>query len=282
MKCAWDAFIHLLPMRFRDETDRLGREYLLEVRLRLGLPPELVLINRSVKLQSLVTTEDLRQCIHYASQYSPWAAGTIGQGYITAPGGHRIGVFGRYSDCGDNGWTLQTATMLCLRVARDFEGISRSAESLSGSVLIIGTPGSGKTTLLRDLIRQYSHIHIGNISVIDEREEIFPRYQDRLCFFPGDNTDVLSGCKKQIGIEWALRNMTPSVIAVDEITAKDDCEALLHAGWCGVKLLATAHAGNKKDLLSRPVYKPIIKHNLFQTLLIMQPDRTWRAERINL
>lgn len=283
MNCAWEAFLNILPIRFRKDMDKPGNEDLLEVRLRLSHPPELVFADRTVTLRSVVTEEDLAQCIHFASQYSPWNAESISRGYITAHGGHRIGVFGRYTeDTGNHRWSLQTPAMLCIRIARDFSGISGEIDSLEGSVLIIGPPGSGKTTLLRDLIRQYSNKRTGNISVIDEREEIFPKYRDRFCFPAGVRTDVLSGCRKQVGIEWALRNMTPSVIAVDEITAKEDCDALLHAGWCGVNLIATAHAGSKHDLWTRPVYKQILEHNLFQTLLIMQPNKSWQAERINL
>lgn len=279
MQCAWDAFIHLLPAHFRSSVDMLGKDNLQEVRMRICMPPELVLNDRIIKMDSPITADDLKYCIQFASQYSPWSANTINHGYITAPGGHRVGVFGRYAHHSDNGWSLQTPAMLCLRVARDFERtIDRNL--LTGSVLIIGPPGSGKTTLLRDLIRQYSNMEKGNISVIDEREEVFPRYRNKPCFNAGCRTDVLSGCYKHVGIEWALRNMTPSVIAVDEITAQIDCEAMLHAGWCGVNLFATAHAGNKQDLLSRPVYKPLIEHNLFQTLLVMHPDKSWHAERI--
>lgn len=280
MNCAWDAFIHLLPERFRNETDRIGRNSLQEFRMRLGLPPELIMKGKSISLQSAVTNEDLNQCIQFATRYSPWSAGTVKRGFITGPGGHRIGIFGRYSIQDGQSRSLQVPSMLNLRVARDFEGIAPTMKPTDGSVLIIGPPGSGKTTLLRDLVRQYDKQGIGNISVIDEREEIFPRYRDELCFFPGKRTDVLSGCSKSVGIEWAIRNMTPSLIVTDEITASGDCESMLHAGWCGVRLFATAHAGNKQDLFSRPVYKPLLVHKLFQTLLIMQPDKSWCAERM--
>lgn len=279
MQCAWDAFINLLPSRFRIDVDRLGKENLQEIRMRLHLPMELVLADKIIKLHLPVTAEDLKYCIQFSSQYSPWSASTISHGYITAPGGHRVGIFGRYAHHREYNWSLQTPAMICLRVARDFERFL-DIDVTSSSILIIGPPGSGKTTLLRDLIRQYSKLNIGNISVIDEREEIFPRYQNRLCFNAGCKTDILSGCDKSTGIEWALRNMTPAVIAVDEITAQVDSDAMLHAGWCGVNLFATAHAGSKADLLERPVYKQIIEHNLFQTLLVMQPDKNWHAERI--
>lgn len=77
-----------------------------------------------------------------------------------------------------------------------------------------------------------------------------------------------------------LRTMCPQTIAVDEITAAEDCEALLNAGWCGVELLATAHAADRDDLFHRPVYRSIIENRLFDTLVIMQPDKSWRAERM--
>ena len=76
--------------------------------------------------------------------------------------------------------------------------------------------------------------------------------------------------------------MSPDTIAMDEITAKEECDALLHAGWCGVHLLATAHAGSKIDLFSRPVYRPIIESKLFETLIILQPDKSWHIERMEL
>ena len=74
--------------------------------------------------------------------------------------------------------------------------------------------------------------------------------------------------------------MNPVWIAVDEITAEEDSQALLHAGWCGVKLIATAHAGSVKDVMSRPVYRTLISENLFSNIVIMQKDKSWKIERI--
>lgn len=280
MQCAWNAFINLVPTRFREDVDKFGKDTLQELRLRLGLPPELFFENRSVELKQIVKQEDLQHCINYASRYSPWVAGTAEDGYITAPGGHRVGICGRYVQSDRGKGSFSFPMMLSLRVARDFPGIGRKAAAFSGSVLIIGKPGCGKTTLLRDMIRQRSDHSSGSICVVDEKEELFPRFQDQLCFFPGKHTDVLSGCGKKRGIEMVLRNMTPTAIAIDEITAEDDCLGLLSAGWCGVDLFATAHAGSKSDLYSRPIYRGIVKSGLFQTLLVMHPDKSWKAERM--
>lgn len=281
MRCAWQAYINLIPIRMRKDVDKLGNQSLQELRLRLNSPPELITANGSLWLEETVTREDLSYCINAASRYSPWSAATSAQGYITAPGGHRVGICGDATVSDGKMRGISEASSLCLRVARDFPGIAETALKIKGSVLIVGRPGSGKTTLLRDLIRQKSENSEGCIAVVDERGELFPKVQGDNCFPPGRRTDILSGCSKAEGIHIVLRNMNPSIIAVDEITAQEDCNALIHAGWCGVKFLATVHAGSRSDLYSRPVYKPIIKSGLFDTLLILEPDKSWRMERMN-
>lgn len=282
MKCAWQAYLNLLPPRIRQEVDRQGRDTLQELRLRLNKPPELVTGIGSLWLSDPVTQEDLRFCVNIASRYSPWAAATVADGYITAPGGHRLGLCGEttVSDGVMTGISLPTS--LCIRVARDFPGLAQKAADISGSVLILGRPGSGKTTLLRDLIRQRSNKAQGSIAVVDERRELFPVTDTGYGFPTGKCTDVLSGCRKLKGIEAVLRSMGPRTIAVDEITAQEDCQALLHAGWCGVELLATAHAENLQQLQSRPVYKPIVQSRLFETVLILRPDKSWYMERMRV
>lgn len=282
MKCAWEAFVNLLPVRMRNQVDRLGKQRLQELRLRLLQPPELLTSQGSICLEDTVRQEDLHFIVNAASRYSPWTSSTISQGYITAPGGHRIGLCGDALVTDGRMMGIGKATSLCMRVARDFPGIAKGLEWMSGSVIIVGSPGAGKTTLLRDLIRQRSEYGGKNISVVDERGEIFPFAQGKLCFDAGSRTDILSGCSKTQGVSFVLRTMGPQIIAVDEITDKKDCDALLQAGWCGVDLLATAHAGSMKDLLSRPIYRPIVDSGIFQHVIILQQDKSWKVERMGV
>lgn len=280
MRCSWQTFIQLLPTNIRPTIDKLGADSLQELRLRMGAEPELIMQGNATLLDHTVTAEDISFVINAASRYSPWAASTIRRGYITAPGGHRVGL------CGDaiihNGEMsgIRNPYSVCIRVARDFPNIAAGAAATHDSILIIGKPGSGKTTLLRDLIRQRSNSGTASVGVVDERGEVFPVFEQSFCFPIGRRTDIITGCSKAHGIDLLLRTMGPGCIAVDEITAQEDCNALINAGWSGVSILATAHAGSVADLHSRPVYRPIVNSGLFQTVFIMQSDKSWRKERI--
>ena len=92
--------------------------------------------------------------------------------------------------------------------------------------------------------------------------------------------DVLTFCPKSEGIDMVLRTMGPNWIAVDEITSEEDCRALIRTGWCGVGLVATAHAADRQDLLRRKVYRPLVDTGLFSQLMILCADKTWRWERM--
>ena len=273
MICAWNELLNILPLRMRQEIDKAGREDAQQIYLRSGGAPELVFQKDAVFLDFLVTVDDLNFVINSASRYSPWAAATISRGYLTAPGGHRIGICGEAVMKEHILSGIRNISSLCIRIARDFPGISRNLVSEKGSILILGAPGWGKTTLLRDLIRKKSEAGF-YISVMDERQELFPEGYNR-----GPRTEVLSQCRKNQGIEMLLRTMCPQILATDEITAAEECEALRHAAWCGVTLLATAHASSLADYLHREIYSPLVKQNLFDTIVVLHQDKSWHLER---
>ena len=266
----------ILPPWLRQE--RLGpMEQLREIRLRKGCPVQLVTVSGEVWLERRAEGQDLDFTVNAACQYSPWTAETAAKGYLTAQGGHRIGICGTAVLQNGNVTGLRSISSLCIRVAKELRGIAGGFPLNGENVLILGPPGSGKTTLLRDIVRRLSEEQAGAVTVVDEREELFPAEAG---FQKGRRTDVLLGCPKPEGIDMALRTMGPSVIALDEITAEEDCAALLRAAGCGVQLAATAHAGNVQDWNRRTVYRQLRESGLFRWAAVMQKDLSWRMERL--
>lgn len=263
MKWNEQQLLSILPQRLRGADLQDVRE----LRLRLGQKPRLVTGGGYRELKGEVTGDELHYLINAACRYSPWSAQSIAEGYLTAPGGHRIGL------CGDGaGETLREITSACIRIARDYAGIAAGLP-MEGNLLILGAPGSGKTTLLRDLIRQRGRCCA--VAVVDERREIFPEGFDRR-----GSIDVLSGVAKGQGIDMVLRSMSPRVICLDEVTCAADCEALIRAAWCGVELVATAHAGSVRELKERQVYRPLVETGLFTKVAFLDSKQCWHIREV--
>lgn len=273
MTCAWKELLAILPLWMREKVTVQEEKSLQEIRLRINSPPQLMFYGENRWMERKVTREDLNYVVNAASRYSPWAASSGASGYITARGGHRIGLCGDVVKCKGEVAGIGTVTSLCIRVARDFPGIAAKLDSISGSILILGAPGWGKTTLLRDLIRRVSRKE--TVCVVDERGELFPAGLEA-----GKCLDVLSGCDKQQGIPMLLRTMGPISIAVDEITEPEDVQALLQAAYCGVRLLATAHGTSLSDYRNRVVYKPLLENHVFNALVVLKRDNTYTVERM--
>jgi stage III sporulation protein AA len=273
MRYAWKELLAVVPPELRSDVDKYAG-ILQEVRLRLDKPAELVTSMGRQWLDVNATDEILRFVINAASHYSPWAADTMANGYITAPGGLRIGLCGEVVTKEGCVTRMRRITSVNIRVARDLQGFADRL-TISNNTLILGPPGSGKTTLLREICRNISRQE--RISVVDERKELFPDGFDR-----GLSLDVMSGCSKTEGIGMVLKTMGPDWIAVDEITSAEDCAALQSALWCGVRLIATAHASCPEDLMNRMVYRPLAQSGCFDTWIVMRPDKSWSIQRCRL
>ena len=160
MICAWQELLGVLPLWLREDVDRQGREDLQELRLRLGVKPELITARGVFYIEREVKAEDIRFCINTAARYSPWAAAGMSKGYITVQGGHRIGLCGDAAIKNGEVISFREMTSLNIRIARDYIGIASKLSSIHENTLILGAPGWGKTTLLRDLTRKIGRAHV--------------------------------------------------------------------------------------------------------------------------
>ncbi len=273
MTCAWKEVLSVLPPWIAQESEKMSPESVSEIRIREGFPIEYASkygVNFGVRPAE---RKDIQYCMNAATRYSPWSAGSIADGYISINGGHRLGI------CGEAVWkdgqsgTMRQVNSICIRVAKDFPGISGNIAEILGSILILGPPGWGKTTLLRDLSRSIGREH--TVCVVDQRGELFPNGIER-----GRRMDVLAGTSKAHGINRLLKTMGPEYIAVDEITAQEDTDAVLEAIGCGIFILATAHGSSVEDLRRRPIYRKLWDNHVFSTILLMNRDRSFRMEKM--
>lgn len=267
---AFEPVFNVLPPRWRgiDFTE------VSELRLRAGQAPAVLEQGQERRLPGLVRPGDLEEILQRATGQSVYAyLSTLRQGFVTLPGGHRIGICGAAAVKNGEMTGYQSISSLCIRFARDVQiSPGRLLPHLEQSSLIIGPPGAGKTTLLRACVRALSAAG-RRVCVADERGEIAAFAQGQAQFDLGPQTDVLTGADKRTGMMLLLRAMDPEWIAADEITARKDLDAMQEITYCGVRLLATAHAGDMHELRARPLYRELLRLGIFKTYFLLRPDR---------
>ncbi len=279
----------LLPGELRKAMRQLPErltENVCEIRLRRGRAPALTLPCGEYPLSgaAAVTEDDLARVLELASGASPYAAADcLRRGFLTADGGVRVGFCGRFP-AGEHGlWSRDDLFSVCIRIPRDVKGIgARFCSRPFPSTLILSPPGGGKTTLLRDMVRALSNEGT-RVGLCDERGEIAALSESGAGFDVGERTDVLSDCPKARAAMILLRCMSPELIAMDEISEPEDADACRSAAYCGVSLLATAHAADASELSRREVYRTLQSEQVFTRAVVIRVTggrRTYEEVRL--
>lgn len=311
----WEVLLYLAPS-IRGILERLPpsvAEGIEEIRLRLERPlairynqQEYFLdaqgrITREPSVAYHVAAEDISRTVQSISQGSLYAfEEEFRQGFLTLPGGHRVGLAGKaVLERGDIK-TLRDIGSLNFRIARAVPGSARPLlpyvldfrNKRPYHTLLVSPPCAGKTTLLRDIIRSLSygipelHFPALSVGVVDERCELAACYQGVPQHDLGPRVDVLDRCPKAAGMIILLRSMAPQVIATDEIGRCEDINAVWEMLYTGVSILATVHASSWEELERRPYLQDVVNKRVFQRYVFLSRRKgpgtvegVWDAQR---
>ena len=284
----------LLAARLRRLLQTSGVQFaaLQELRLRAGRPFLLTYKGKEYTLTEdgrlsqrlnegcVVSPGEVQETLECVSGYSLYAfADEMKQGFLTVPGGHRVGLAGRIVTDGAQIACIRHISFINIRLSHQVKGC---ADAVMGylvengkllNTLILSPPGCGKTTLLRDVIRQISDgtetLAGQTVGVVDERSELAGSYLGIPQNDVGSRTDVLDCCPKRQGMMMLLRAMSPQVIAVDEIGGSEDLRALQQVQSCGCRLLATMHGDSFADVKQRLTESGASVRALFQRFVML-------------
>lgn len=199
-------------------------------------------------------------------------------GFITLPKGIRVGISGEVVTEDGKVRTIKNFQAINIRIPHNIVGCSEFAldyilDKEFNNTLIISPPGAGKTTFIKDIVYQlYRRNYSYNILVVDERNEIAGIDNGELGFDLGGFADVYTNCSKDYAFKFGIRSMRPDIIVTDEIDIDKDLQAIVDATNCGVKVLATIHSGDIRQLKQKRKFDEVVANKVFDRYVLLSLD----------
>ena len=280
--------MQLLPARYVEEYRKSAFGHAEEIRLRTGRRPGFICRGTEYSLTGeLLTETDLVRTMEKATGASLHTAmGEIARGYVSSKG-LRIGICGSAVLNEGEIKGFRNISSLAIRIPQEYRGICDGvikelfAQGYENT-LVISPPGTGKTTALREIIRRLSDGGT-RLGVIDERNELAAFDGSAAQFDLGRRSDVITGAPKDAAAMILLRGMNPEIIAMDEVTKKEDAQVIRDISGCGVGILASAHASGPEELKKRPVYRELLELGIFRYAIVIDMEkgvRRYKTERL--
>ena len=232
----------------------------------------------------MVTAEDVWKTVQLISQNSLYAfEEEFRQGFLTIPGGHRVGLAGKAVLDDGALKTLRDIGSLCFRIARAVPGAARNIlpylidrqSGRSYHTLIVSPPRAGKTTVLRDLVRLLScgvpELKLPGCSLgwwtSGARSPPVTGGCPSMTWAPG-------GCARPLPQGGRDADAAPVDVAPGDRHRRDrapkqDVDAVWEMVYTGVSVLATVHASRFEELEQRPYLRDLMAEQVFQRYVFL-------------
>lgn len=233
-----------------------------ELRLYCDASPVLVYGNRNIRVSGVCCAETILQTVCALCGNSLYAhEETLRNGYIYTVDGLRVGVCGRAVCDGERLAQVTDISSLCIRIPHRIPGAAdpllpllREKDPPAG-ILIWSPPGVGKTTVLHELAAVLPEgTPSYRVAVVDTRMELGMDVR---------GADILRGYPRAVGMETAIRTLSPQIVICDEIYTQEDCRAVLYGASCGVAMIASTHASCFQDLEHREALRTVLQSDVF-------------------
>lgn len=251
--------IKKLPLNLQVFIDNNYSKNITEIRIRCGFDIKVCIDGKFVIIPNTKISNDEIEMLFFSLCENTLFAyeKQIEKGFITLPGGYRVGIGGNfYSD--DEGEHLLNVNSLNIRIVKDVEyTIPSEILNFKKGILVVGKPHSGKTTFLKSIC---SHLYESNIAVCDERRELYT---------PKLNCDFISGIEKSKSIERRVRTLNPDIVICDEIGNLKESREILDSMHTGVKFICSVHNDCFETLKYKPGINLLLESKVFDKMVLL-------------